>query len=129
MGDLTANFSRVEFMCPCYECGAHPDRPYTKIEVVNALQDLRNFLRESLRINRGVSCAAHNAAIGGARDSRHLPEYRDGADMESGSSEKTYRIIRYLMMQNAFTFIEICPKHIHVDMRPGTKKLIVGTDK
>lgn len=129
MGDITKNFSKSDFQCCCVVCREDPARPATKSEAINALQDVRDFLGKPLIVNRGVSCPAHNGALGGAGDSRHLPQHADAIDLACNGSEEAYRIVRALITLGKFTFIEVSPHHIHIDMRPGEKRLITGPDK
>lgn len=129
MGDVAKNFDKSDFQCHCVVCREDPARPASKPEVISAVQDVRDLLGKPLIITRGVSCAAHNAAIGGSRDSRHLPHHADAVDLASHSSEEAYRIMRALILLGQFTLIEVCGRHIHADMRPGEKRLIIGQSK
>ena len=67
MGDLTKNFSRLEFTCRC-GCG-YDD---INLDLVAALQKLRDLLGQSLHVTSGCRCKAHNAAVGGAVNSYHV---------------------------------------------------------
>lgn len=67
MGDLTKNFSRMEFACRD-GCGFDEINP----KVVEALQELRDKLGKPIHILSGCRCPAHNAAVGGAGGSQHL---------------------------------------------------------
>jgi len=60
MGDLTRNFSRSEFACPC--CG----RADVDMRLVEALQELRDLAGVPVRVNSGFRCAKHNREVGGA---------------------------------------------------------------
>ncbi len=128
MGDVSRNFSLEDFQCRCQVCATDPDRPGLKAEALNALQNVRDFLGEPIIINRGVSCSAHNQALGGAGDSRHLPEHADAVDCRSFGSDYAYRLVRAAMTLGKFSFIELAPDHLHLDMRPGDKRLITGKD-
>ena len=66
MGDLTKNFSKSEFACPC--CG----RVKIEDKLVKALQKLRDLAGSPIRITSGYRCPDHNARIGGAVNSAHL---------------------------------------------------------
>ena len=130
MGDVSRNFDRSDFLCRCAVCAVDPTvLPCTKTEVINALQDMRDLFGQPLVVDRGVSSKTHNAAIGGSSDSRHLPQHADAIDLACNSSEQAYRIVRSCILLGKFTFIEVSPKHIHLDMRPGDKRLITGPDK
>ena len=67
MGDLTKDYSRVEFACKC-GCGFDAVNPV----LVEALQKLRDAMGRPVRVISGCRCAAHNKAVGGAAASQHL---------------------------------------------------------
>jgi len=110
MGDLSAHFSRHEFAC--HHCGqlAHdpPQRLLDGLEVVRA-----NHGRP-VRIVSGYRCPAHNRAVGGARNSRHLDVA--AADLEPGVlSVADARVI-------GFVGIGACKGWaVHVDIRRGAQ--------
>lgn len=62
----TKNFKASEFACPC--CG----RNEIKGELMEALQQLRNYLGYPIIINSGYRCKRHNAKVGGVSNSQHL---------------------------------------------------------
>ena len=65
MGDLTANFSRSEFQCPC--CGLDD----IELGVVELCQEVRDHYGVPVKVTSGCRCPAHNAAVGGSSGSRH----------------------------------------------------------
>jgi len=79
MGDLSPHFSRREFACPC--CGWDNIHP----SVVAMLEQMRAWLNVhyarlgnmpleyGLFPTSGCRCPKHNAAVGGAKKSWHLP--------------------------------------------------------
>ena len=66
MGDLSKNFSRVEFVCRCGDC----DMIAIDAELINVIQDVRDEFGP-LHITSGNRCVAHNKKVGGAKNSRH----------------------------------------------------------
>lgn len=68
MGDLSTNFSRVEFKCHC--CGKLPKDPpadfLAKLEKARAL-----YYPKGLFIYSGYRCPAWNRKVGGKGGSRH----------------------------------------------------------
>lgn len=66
MGNLSKNFSRHEFKCPC--CNTLKLNPRLTI----ALQDLRDLAGEPILILSGYRCQNHNANVGGAVHSQHM---------------------------------------------------------
>jgi hypothetical protein len=65
---LSANFLVAEFECSCGQC------PETLINLdhVAKLQKLREDLGASITINSAYRCPAHNAAVGGEKNSMHM---------------------------------------------------------
>lgn len=74
MGDLSKNFSRWEFRCPC--CGLDAVDPV----LVESLQLLRDIVGP-LHINSACRCPKHNAEVGGKANSQHL--YGKAADIRA----------------------------------------------
>lgn len=64
---LSKNFNSSEFECKCGRCST------VKIDMklVDYLQELREYFGKPININSGYRCASHNAAVGGARGSKH----------------------------------------------------------
>ncbi len=99
------------------------------MEAIYALESVRITYGKPILVTRGISCTAHNEEIGGSADSRHLPDHADAVDLASRDSEEAYGLVAALIRTGLFTFIEVCPKHVHADMRPGPFRLITGVDK
>ena len=68
MGDLTKNFSRSEFACPC--CGLDTIDP----DLVDILQHSRDAVGLPYPINSGCRCQKHNRDVGGVASSAHTPK-------------------------------------------------------
>ncbi len=123
MGDLRKDFSAREFECPCAKCSRNGVVPTDT--VLDALQGVRDALGEPLRITSGVRCVAHNAAVGGAASSRHLPAYRDAVDIQALDSTFRYLLIMALYTHGAKA-IRVYPRHVHADWRPGPPLFILS---
>ena len=69
MGDLSKNFSKLEFQCPC-SCGAN------KISsvLIEKLQKVRNIIGTSIIITSGVRCEFYNTSIKASMNSSHIPD-------------------------------------------------------
>ena len=65
MGDITKDFSKSEFKCPC--CGKN----LIKKEIIDALQALRDLLGYPIIVTSGYRCIKHNARVGGVPNSEH----------------------------------------------------------
>lgn len=130
MGDITANFNIKDFQCHCPRCADNPSRPHTKIEVINAVQAIRDFLEEPVIITCGVRCEAHNKEIGGVRDSRHLPQYADAVDIAVADAYEAAAIARLAWDHGigGATAIRPYKAHIHIDWRPGLGMLIAAPE-
>jgi hypothetical protein len=77
-----------------------------------------------LKINSGIRCQSHNRSVGGSPSSRHL----DGiaADLSTaGNSELTYKIVA-AAIKAEIPFIEVADRHVHVDLREGPRRMIIG---
>lgn len=107
MGDLSAHFSRSEFRC--HHCGRLVG-PTSQLLAV--LERLRARVGRPLRIVSGYRCPAHNAAVGGARGSRH--KAGDAADIPSG-----YASARLAAECGAVGIGTKGSWAVHVDTRPG----------
>lgn len=107
MGDITKNFSKHEFSCPC--CGLNN----ISTEFIKQLQEARNIAQIPFTISSGTRCKARNFAVGGVADSSHLKGV--AADIETPNTLTRY-VIAKALFEAKFTRIEICEKHIHVDV-------------
>ena len=81
MGNLTANFDKDEFRCPC-GCGDNN----ISLAVVNRLQVIRDIAKEPIIILSGCRCMAHNLKVGGEPQSYHL--VGQAVDWTLGDKEK-----------------------------------------
>ena len=72
---ITKNFTRNEFQCSC-GCSAQ----IVDEMLVQKLQTIRTVYDTPLKITSGYRCVKHNAAVGGAKSSKHL--YGIAADVK-----------------------------------------------
>jgi uncharacterized protein YcbK (DUF882 family) len=122
---LSANFVAKEFDCQCNKC------PETLIDLdhVFKLQKLREDLNASIKINSAYRCPAHNAAVGGEKNSIHMRGQAtdivvDGMtpDEVADSCEHFDGLGRY----DSFTHIDSRGSRARWDFR--TKKKVKKTD-
>ena len=106
MGDLTANFSRHEFQCPC-GCGLDD----INLDLVLFLQAVREAYEAPIRINSGLRCFVHNREVGGTKNSEHL--YGDGVDIDCRNSTLRYLVIS-AAMNAGISRIGIANSFIHI---------------
>jgi len=122
MGDLTRSFSNFEFECRG-KCGFHCRTARMAPEFLAKLQMLRDRIGKPIKITSGIRCKSHNAKIGGASKSWHMP--RDGvcyaSDIRTGRSDK--EVLRLYAAADSLGFhgIGLYKGRIHVDMRPTTR--------
>jgi uncharacterized protein YcbK (DUF882 family) len=107
LGDLSKNFSRKEFECKC-GCG----EAFVDINLIQALQFVRDQYGKGIKITSGYRCAKHNAAEGGKPDSAHLTG--KAVDISANNSRDRYTLIR--LLTNKFSRIGIAKTFIHVDV-------------
>lgn len=114
-GYLSPHFREAEF--DCNHCGKYGDT--ISMELIGVLEDCRAHFGKSITINSGVRCDYHNAAVGGAKNSRHKVENADAADVVvrdvAPSLVHQYFVDTYpgrygIGKYNSFT---------HIDTRPG----------
>ena len=105
-------FGRHEFACKCGKCGGYPVEP--KGAFVRKLDAFRERVGEPVYINSGIRCAAHNAAVSGADDSRHM--YGDAADIrcDGKTPEQLYEIADEIFCDGG---VGLYDWGIHVDAR------------
>jgi len=106
---LSKNFFRDEFSCPC--CG----KDDVKDDLARRVQEVRDLLEKSITINSGVRCSAHNKSVGSKESSSHLTGY--AADIRCDSS--FYRKELLTAVSQVFDRFGIAQSFIHVDVDPS----------
>lgn len=107
--------------CKCTSCQNDPNSPPSDKKIIDLINAIA--LLETFEINCWRRCEAHNKAVGGAPESRHL--VGDACDIACASSEHMYSLV-YRAMYLGAKFIEVAPLHLHVDMRDGPNRMITG---
>ena len=106
MGNLSANFSKYEFQCPC--CGKVKINP----RLITKLEEVRKAIGDiPIEITSGYRCKKYNQSINGYSDSPHL--YGLAADTRCKLG-----IIDYALKANLVEGIRlgIYPNHLHIDI-------------
>ena len=118
---LSKNFLDHEFQCPC---GCPPAAMDPK--QIDLLQKLRDTLGEGLRVTSGIRCVSHNAKVGGAKRSWHIP--RDGICYASditflSGSKSPKRILKLYVLADRLHFkgLGLYRTWIHADSRGGRR--------
>ena len=122
-------FQAKEFKCPC--CGINAVHP----RLVLRLDKIRAEIGVPLRISSGVRCPAHNANVGGATNSYHMPQ----EDAKGWAADFTFaRHSMKIPINMVKLYLTACeqsvanggvilyPSWVHIDVRPkryrSTKK-------
>ena len=115
----------LAFLCPCDECKKNPNRPGLSPPMFALIRSISTLMIEELEFTSGRRCDTHNAAVGGSVGSRHLSG--EAVDIKTGGNAfLARRIIDAAVLERA-PCIEVCPFHIHVDVRDmGRRILLMG---
>jgi len=121
MGDLTENFSKSEFRCPC-GCGSDN----ISRDLIVRLQMVRMAYNKPIHINSGVRCPEHNKEVGGVEDSEHVPVGDgpgEGADLQCDNGRDRYELL--IRLVHKFDRIGIGTDFIHVGVRETKPREVV----
>lgn len=110
-------FHMREFKCRCGRC------EYVDVDqtLINLLTALRMELAAPVVITSGIRCADHNARVGGAPTSWHVPEYHGNigraADIRVGDRRpaSVYQVWRRMSLTGGTGLYR---SWLHVDTRP-----------
>lgn len=83
--------------------------------VVNALEMVRNYIKQPIRINSGYRCPEHNKAVGGKSNSAHTRGLAVDIDCPKEKSGYRYDLVTCLI-RHGFLRIGIYDNWIHADM-------------
>lgn len=111
---LSKNFFSGEFDCKCKNC-KKGEYPLAIVDLVKALQDLRDIIACPIKIISGYRCEAHNKKVGGAPDSFHVKGM--AVDIETPKIGKD-RLLEAVKAVKKIKGIGIYPTWIHLDIRP-----------
>ncbi len=110
--DSVRYFSKEEFACRCGRCGGFPAEPEEAL--VRLAEKVREHFGEPVLVSSGVRCAAHNAAVGGVSNSRHLR----GKAMDFAVKGRTsVEVLRYVNQLSGIRYAyAIDSSYIHMDV-------------
>lgn len=91
----TKNFSAEEFKCRC-GCSVNS----IDMELLYALQAVRDITQQSINISSGYRCDSHNEAVGGSDNSSHLRGL--ACDIAISNSSEAFILMRALIVSNRF---------------------------
>jgi len=115
-GDLSTNFWKWEFKCPCLKCRRK------KVRVSSLLLYKLEILRVELGskpiiVNSGNRCPEYNASIGGYPDSAHIPN-PDGEAADIKIKRVKPIDIGLAAEKIGGMRIGIAKTYVHLDVRP-----------
>lgn len=105
-------FTAEELSCRCgrLDCTAAVD-----VNAANALDELRAAFGEPIVITSGARCPAHNAVVGGEKDSWHLK----GKAFDVRSPDGVYMIRLVTLALRLGWSVGIKAGMVHLDRRPA----------
>ena len=119
-GEITKNFRREEFKCPC----CHLAEPHP--ELIMRLQEQRTAIGRPIMIESGSRCKVHNKEVGGVFQSQHLPMtggYSKGVDVSLSSARAMTRLIfNWLKYENGVVIFYPDKYICHLDNRNDMMK-------
>jgi len=105
-------FSKGEFACRCGRCGGFPAEPEEAL--VRLAEAVREHFDAPVAVSSGVRCAAHNAAVGGVANSRHLTGKAVDLAVRGKSAAE---VLRYVNRLNGVRYAyAIDSSYIHMDV-------------
>lgn len=116
-------FKVSEFSCKCNDENCLGKTVVPSFDLLNALDSLRERAGCPIDVNSGLRCAKHNLKEGGSKNSRHLPEHADAADIViRGKSVR--EMLELALKIDVFRYggIGIYSNRIHVDTRNYTAR-------
>jgi len=86
---LSENFQALEFAC------SHCGQLKISMELINKLQEFRNWVGKPIHINSGYRCSLHSVEIGSKRTSEHC--LGNAADIRIDSTMNMYQMFTKLI--------------------------------
>lgn len=119
---LTKHFTLGEFQCGC-GCDMPKTIQLNIVELTFRLQMVRVLLGVPLTITSGYRCTAHNASIGGAKDSAHTKGY--AVDIACSGGAARMRLV--VAALGVFKRVGVAKSFIHVDIDPRKPQEVLWT--
>lgn len=103
MGDLSKNFSRKEFECPCCK------KYVPNVKLIETLQTIRDAAGRAVSVISGTRCAAHNKAVGSALSmSPHMKGEAADITISGWKDYQTGALIKTLYNSGKLPHLEYC---------------------
>jgi len=110
MTQVSKNFTAAEIACS--HCHKLP-----KPELIAKLQQFRDAYGKPMKITSGYRCKEHNAAIGGAPNSKHV--LGEAVDIACVDSAERYQLLK-LAFQLGWGGIAYSKTFLHLDIRDSS---------
>lgn len=108
-------FARSEFACKC-GCGFAT----VDVELLEVLEDLREFFGVPVTINSGCRCSKHNADVGGEPNSKHMQGIASDVTVKNTLPVKVYT---YLDTKYPDKYgLGLYKGWVHIDVRPSKSR-------
>lgn len=118
---LLKHFDQKEFKCRCGCKGLAPaPLPYTDLELLNALEIIREKAGEPVYINSGYRCPAYNKKVGGVDNSYHTKGMAADIHCKGLTPVQLYNLINGLFPDKYG--IGFYPSFVHFDVRKNKSR-------
>lgn len=130
------NANDKEFLCPCADCVKIPDRPGIENSVLKRLNAMQRTLAvehyggnaPDMTITSGRRCQKHNDSLpNSAPNSLHVRGL--AVDIYTGNDAELRHAVVDSAMVQYMRCIEIDQMHVHCDMRPIVKPILILANK
>lgn len=112
---LSKNFFSGEFDCKCKRTSCKKGYyPLAIVDLIKALQELRDIIACPIKIVSGYRCEAHNKKVGGAPESYHVKGMAVDIEIPKIGKEKLLEAVKKVKRIKG---IGIYPTWIHLDIR------------
>jgi len=115
MGDLTENFSRVEFECRCSNCNFDT----VDVDTLALLEKIREWAMVPVIINSACRCATWNEMVGGAKTSQHVYGRAVDIRIEGKTPDEVAKFVESIMPDSGGIGIYPDQNFTHIDTRTG----------
>ena len=115
-GDLSENFSRIEFACQGTDCCGGTAAIDSRL--IEALQQFRDILRQPVHVTSGFRCLRHNRAVGSNDSSQHPRGYAADISVLPDTSIDEMEVIAEEIEAFRDGGIGKYDFFIHLDVRP-----------
>jgi len=112
---IGSHFKRSEFACKC-GCGFDT----VDVELMPILEFVRFHFDKPVTINSACRCEAHNAAVGGSKNSQHLRGRAADIRIIGCTPDEIADALEAIM--DGWGGLGVYPKHnfVHIDTRSGS---------